>query len=37
MFGTFKEAEAFAPDCGFPNDNERRIWEMIKFKDVYHK
>lgn len=35
MFGTFKEAEDFAPDCGFPNDNETKIWEMIKFKDVY--
>lgn len=37
MFGTFKEADEFVPECGFPNDNERHIWEMISFKDVYHK
>ncbi|MCB2408743.1 sterol desaturase family protein [Hymenobacter lucidus] len=37
MFGTFKEADDFAPNCGFPNNNERRIWEMLRFKDVYDK
>jgi len=36
MFGTFKEAEDFAPDCGFPNNNETKMWEMFKFKDVYN-
>jgi sterol desaturase/sphingolipid hydroxylase (fatty acid hydroxylase superfamily) len=34
MFGTFKEADDFAKECGFPNDNERKIWDMLKFKDV---
>jgi sterol desaturase/sphingolipid hydroxylase (fatty acid hydroxylase superfamily) len=37
IFGTFKEAKEFAPNCGFPNNNERHIWEMIRFKDVYYK
>jgi sterol desaturase/sphingolipid hydroxylase (fatty acid hydroxylase superfamily) len=36
LFGTFKEADDFAPECGFPNDNETKIWDMIKFKDVYN-
>jgi len=37
MFGTFKEADEFAPECGFPNDNEYKVWEILKFKDVYDK
>jgi sterol desaturase/sphingolipid hydroxylase (fatty acid hydroxylase superfamily) len=36
MFGTFKEADDFVPECGFPNDNESKIWDMLKFKDVYN-
>ena len=35
IFGTFKEADDFAPDCGFPDDNERKLWDMMRFKDVY--
>ena len=35
MFGTFREADDFAEECGFPDDNERKFWEMMKFKDVY--
>ena len=35
MFGTFKEAETFAPQCGFPGRNEERLAEMLRFKDVY--
>ncbi len=35
LFGTFKEAEDFAPNCGFPENHEEKIWDMIKFKDVY--
>lgn len=35
LFGTFREAETFSPRCGFPNDHERRVWEMMSFKDVY--
>lgn len=36
MFGTFKEADDFVPECGFPKDNETRVWEILKFKDVYN-
>jgi sterol desaturase/sphingolipid hydroxylase (fatty acid hydroxylase superfamily) len=35
LFGTFKEAEEFAPQCGFPGRNEERLKEMLCFKDVY--
>lgn len=35
MFGTFKEANDFAPECGFPNDNESKVWDILRFKDVY--
>jgi hypothetical protein len=35
LFGTFKEAEAFAPACGFPGRHEERLAEMMMFKDVY--
>jgi sterol desaturase/sphingolipid hydroxylase (fatty acid hydroxylase superfamily) len=37
LFGTFKEAEAFAPQCGFPGRNEERLKEMLCFKDVYQE
>jgi sterol desaturase/sphingolipid hydroxylase (fatty acid hydroxylase superfamily) len=36
LFGTFREAEEFTDRCGFPNNNEARIGEMLRFKDVYH-
>lgn len=35
LFGTFKEAETFIPDCGFPRENERHLSQMMRFKDVY--
>lgn len=35
MFGTFREADDFAPECGFPDDNENKLWDMMKFRDVY--
>jgi sterol desaturase/sphingolipid hydroxylase (fatty acid hydroxylase superfamily) len=35
LFGTFREAEAFVPKCGFPGRNEERLREMLCFKDVY--
>ncbi|HEY1091382.1 MAG TPA: sterol desaturase family protein [Burkholderiaceae bacterium] len=35
LFGTFKEADAFAERCGFPGRNEERFAEMLCFKDVY--
>jgi len=37
LFGTFKEADDFAPACGFPRHNERRVWEILMFRDVYDK
>jgi sterol desaturase/sphingolipid hydroxylase (fatty acid hydroxylase superfamily) len=37
LFGTFKEADDFAPACGFPHDNERRLGEILLFRDVYNK
>jgi sterol desaturase/sphingolipid hydroxylase (fatty acid hydroxylase superfamily) len=35
LFGTFKEAEVFAERCGFHGNNEARIGEILRFKDVY--
>lgn len=35
LFGTFKEADSFATSCGFPGQNEEKLWSMMKFKDVY--
>jgi hypothetical protein len=31
MFGTDKDADAFAPQCGFPRDNERKLGRMLLF------
>lgn len=36
LFGTYKDSTGFTPRCGFPKDNERKIWKMLKFKDVYN-
>ena len=35
LFGTFREAEKFAPRCGFPEDHEKNIGKMLIFRDVY--
>jgi sterol desaturase/sphingolipid hydroxylase (fatty acid hydroxylase superfamily) len=35
LFGTFREATRFTERCGFPRDHERRVREMLQFKDVY--
>jgi sterol desaturase/sphingolipid hydroxylase (fatty acid hydroxylase superfamily) len=35
MFGTFKDTDAFARRCGFPGQQEERLLEMFRFKDVY--
>lgn len=37
LFGTFKEADDFAPRCGFPRNNERHLWQMLRFRDVYDR
>ncbi len=36
IFGTYRDATDFAPACGFPHDNERKIFSMLFFRDVYH-
>lgn len=37
LFGTYKDADAFAPTCGFPRRNERHLKDMLCFRDVYHR
>jgi sterol desaturase/sphingolipid hydroxylase (fatty acid hydroxylase superfamily) len=34
LFGTFAEADAFSPRCGYRGDRERRLAEMLVFRDV---
>jgi sterol desaturase/sphingolipid hydroxylase (fatty acid hydroxylase superfamily) len=34
LFGTFREAEDFSPACGYHEDRERRLGEMLLFRDV---
>ena len=36
LFGTYKDTDEFAEHCGFPRNNERKLWEMMMFKDVYN-
>jgi sterol desaturase/sphingolipid hydroxylase (fatty acid hydroxylase superfamily) len=36
IFGTYKDTTEFTVKCGFPNDNEQKIWKMLVFKDVYN-
>jgi sterol desaturase/sphingolipid hydroxylase (fatty acid hydroxylase superfamily) len=35
LFGTFRDAEEFAPHCGFPKDHERDLGQMLAFRDRY--
>jgi hypothetical protein len=35
LFGTFREADDFAPRYGFPADHERNLGSMLLFRDVY--
>ncbi|MBN4065713.1 sterol desaturase family protein [Candidatus Amoebophilus asiaticus] len=35
FFGTYKDTTEFVEKCGFPKDNERKLWKMLIFKDVY--
>jgi sterol desaturase/sphingolipid hydroxylase (fatty acid hydroxylase superfamily) len=37
LFGTYKDAETFAPQCGFPRNNERFLGDMLRFRDVYDR
>ena len=36
IFGTYKDTTEFTKRCGFPNNNEQKIWKMLVFKDVYN-
>ena len=36
LFGTYKDTTEFAKQCGFPRNNERKLWKMLAFKDVYN-
>jgi sterol desaturase/sphingolipid hydroxylase (fatty acid hydroxylase superfamily) len=36
IFGTYKDTTEFTEKCGFPNNNEQKIWKMLAFKDVYN-
>lgn len=36
MFGTYKDTDDFVEQCGFPRNNERKLWKMMIFKDVYN-
>lgn len=35
LFGTFREAEDFVPQCGFPENHEELLGQMLVFQDVY--
>ena len=35
LFGTYRDTTEFAPRCGFPRENERKIGKMLVFRDVY--
>lgn len=35
LFGTFREAEEFAPRCGFDGEREQRLGCMLAFRDVH--
>jgi len=36
LFGTYKDSVSFSNECGFPKNNELKIWKMLRFKDVYN-
>jgi hypothetical protein len=35
LFGTYRDTTEFAARCGFPEGAEEKLWEMIRFQDVY--
>jgi sterol desaturase/sphingolipid hydroxylase (fatty acid hydroxylase superfamily) len=37
LFGTYRDADAFASTCGFPRSNERHLGAMLAFRDVYDR
>ena len=36
LFGTYRDADTFAAQCGFPRHNERRLVQMLAFRNVYN-
>jgi sterol desaturase/sphingolipid hydroxylase (fatty acid hydroxylase superfamily) len=36
IFGTYRDTDSFAPVCGFPRHNERKLARMLVFRDVYN-
>jgi sterol desaturase/sphingolipid hydroxylase (fatty acid hydroxylase superfamily) len=36
LFGTYRDADAFVPACGFPRHNERKLAQMLAFRNVYN-
>lgn len=37
LFGTYRDADEFVPQCGFPHENERYLVRMLLFQDVYDR
>lgn len=35
LFGTFKDTQEFAEQCGFPGGHERKLGQMLVFRDSY--
>jgi sterol desaturase/sphingolipid hydroxylase (fatty acid hydroxylase superfamily) len=35
LFGTFRDAAEFAPQCGFPDGHEKNLGSMLAFRDSY--
>jgi sterol desaturase/sphingolipid hydroxylase (fatty acid hydroxylase superfamily) len=35
LFGTFRDTDQFAPQCGFPDGHERNLGQMLVFRDSY--
>ncbi len=35
LFGTYRDTDDFAEQCGFPENNERHLMRMLAFRDVY--
>ena len=36
LFGTYRDVDAFVPVCGFPRHNERKLAQMLAFRNVYN-
>jgi len=37
LYGTYRDTNEFAPQCGFPRHNERYLARMLAFQDVYDR